>query len=194
MKKYECCKCMHDGATPCVIEWGDYPAPQYCPDSGNAADWREVVELPDLPRPTVKDSLTVPEWCKIGKWVQADCINALGTQRFFVFGKIFGISKSGKTVTVTQDGKTVLASVEMSRIKPARVRPWTKENGPLCFRLKYMGEFATAFLSGHNTMGWGYVVDRDGFSKQVTMEDIAKKGIQLDGSPCGILEIAEVSK
>lgn len=192
MKKYECCKCTHDGATPCVIEWGDYPAPQYCPDSGNAADWREAVELPALPMPTVKDSLTVPEWCKVGAWVYSA---ALRTE----FARITGPGKTSETLlAVTAEGLECLVLVDEQAIscgatRPARVRPWTFEEAPESVKTAESSEYRECcwHLNGIAKGEPSFFCWRDNF---ISASKMAEEMVQIDGSPCGVLEIAEASK
>lgn len=126
-----------------------------------------------------------PDWCRVGAWVFEVTQNK--------FHRVTAPdSFDGRPAVKWDDrGDGYIGSCGIQHLRPAHLRPWTKEDGPVCFRLKYKGEFATAFLSAHNTLGWGYALDQDGFSKHVTMEDIAKNGIQLDGSPCGIIKVAE---
>lgn len=196
MKKYECCKCTHDGATPCVIEWGDYPAPQYCPDSGNAADWCEVVELPALPMPTVKDSLTVPEWCKVGAWVYSA---ALRTE----FARITGPGKTSETLlAVTAEGFECVVLVTEEAIsygatRPARVQPWTGEEA-IGKSIKWTdnddGGYHFAVITGVTSGGIVFLVGTR--MRKVTLDELASDAdiVQIDGTPCGILRVAEASK
>lgn len=67
MKKYRCDRC--DGGCPCVIEWGDYPAPIRCPIDGNRVDWQEVEnpesKLPKLTVEALKErGIEWPGWAK----------------------------------------------------------------------------------------------------------------------------------
>lgn len=156
------------------------------PGNWDASDWQNS----KIMRPEKEHGF--PDWCKVGAWL---CNRSITFSAPHEFAQIKNIAGEGHLLCIKyQNGRDdVLSSIAFPRIGfiAARVRPWTKEDGPLILKLKYKGKFATALLSVGGTIGWGYVVDQDGFSKHITMKEIADNGIQLDGSPCGVLEAVE---
>ncbi|MPM63540.1 hypothetical protein SDC9_110420 [bioreactor metagenome] len=247
IKKYECDACLSEHGQPCVIEWGDFPAPGRCPYSGGKADWKEIKEE-QLPKLTIealaergiawpewagyavvstaeyayfcdKDGeqhqeipgkwdasdwahskifnpaqSRFPEWCKAGNWVWSAALRA-------EFARITGPGKTSETMAaVTEEGFDCLVLVTDEAIscgatKPARIRPWTFEEAPPMLKMKVGGHCGTMYLNtmwvNHvETVGYCYLKSSDFYS----LEKIAQKGAQFDGSPCGVLEIAEDSK
>lgn len=168
-----------DGDRKIHVCFGNFPGGKYSP-----SQLRHVTAKAPIDK-TIWDPTTLPDWCKLGGWVYEEANGVGYIVELVKFGPI------RKPKVAFQGGCDIR---EISSLKPVEIRPWTKENGPLILKLKYKGEFATAFLSGHNTLGWGYVVDQGGFSSHVTMEDIAKNGVQLDGSPCGVPETIKSEK
>lgn len=72
--------------------------------------------------------------------------------------------------------------------KPARVRPWTFGEAPLMLKVLDKQNKQEAVLSlcpdGYYRVG-AFSSGRDNFQK------IMRKYEQLDGSPCGVLEVVE---
>jgi len=136
-------------------------------------------------RPTVKDSLTVPEWCKVGEWIFEV------TQKKFHRIKALNFFDRRPVVTWDDQGDGYIGSCGIQHLRPARMLPWTKEDGPLAMKLKYKGAFAVASMCNHAKDGWEYAIVQNGSLIHVTMADIAENGVQLDGSPCGVLEAVE---
>ena len=92
------------------------------------------------------------------------------------------------------DWRKVFGSYWIKYLCHARVRPWTKEEAPHCLKIMHGGEMHVVEL-GFNYVKeqWGYYISGPGLFTPcfLTLEDIAKNGIQLDGSPCGCLSVVE---
>jgi len=60
---------------------------------------------------------------------------------------------------------------------------WHKTKAPLGFKTK-----DDVFVFAITNRGWGYIASKEG--KFYTLSEITEK-IQLDGSPCGVAEVAK---
>lgn len=144
----------------------------------DASDWQH-----SLIRRPVRE---LPDWCKVGAWVY--------NQTGHYFCKIIEIADDRKSFTGVQPGKNYSVSsgdlnYGFDKWKPARCRPWTFEDAPLMCKVRSIkDEQEEAVLSlcpnGYYRVG-AYSSGRFSFS------EILRKYKQLDGSPCGVLEVIE---
>lgn len=142
----------------------------------DASDWQHSL----IRRPARE----LPDWCKVGAWVY--------NQRGYYFCKIIEIAKDKKSFTVAQPGKNYSVSsgdlnYDFDKWKPACLRPWTFEDAPLMCKVRDVkNEQEEAVLSlcpsGYYRVG-AYSSGRSSFSA------VLRKYEQLDGSPCGVLEV-----
>lgn len=139
----------------------------------DASDWPHSL----IKKPENK----LPDWCKVGALVY-------NTQ--FGYGTIFNPKNEVGIVVIDWINGNRGGALPY-QVSEARIRPWTHEDGPLSMKLKYNGEFAVASLCTLAKNGWGYAIVQNGCLIHVTMEEISRNGIQLDGTPCGCLEHRE---
>lgn len=142
----------------------------------DTTDWQHSL----IKRPMTE----LPDWCKVGAWVY--------NQRGYYFCKIIEIAKDKKSFTVAQPGKNyTIGSGDLNygfdKWKPACLRPWTFEDAPLMCKVRDVkNEQEEAVLSlcpsGYYRVG-AYSSGRSSFSA------VLRKYEQLDGSPCGVLEV-----
>lgn len=191
MRKFECKQC--EPTIPCVIEWGDVPAPVRCPCNGAKVAWREVKVESKLPKLTVEAlaerGIAWPEWCKVGAWVYSA---ALRTE----FARITGPGKTSETLSaVTAEGFKCIVLVDKQAIscgatKPARVRPWTFGEAPESVKTAENSEYLECcwHLNGIFKGEPSFFCWKDNF---ISASKMAETMTQLDGSPCGVLEVVE---
>ena len=140
------------------------------------SDWELSVVAVKLPA-----EKRLPNWCKIGGWVYYPRLNQ--------FGKIVDFRDERKKVFIAYPGTNNPCSIlYITEVKPARLRPWTFEDAPLMLKVIEKRTEREAVLSlcpdGYYRVG-AFSSGRDHFHK------IMQKYEQLDGQPCGVLEIAE---
>lgn len=124
----------------------------------------------------------LPEWCKVGEWVW-------NSRNGF-----------GKIVEIVQEARGAMPKVEfqggcgpqrVSELKPARVRPWTFEEAPKAVKVIIGGVKQMIYLcsevSGGPSCNYYAMNDRD----LLNCEWLAKNATQLNGKPCGTLEVVK---
>lgn len=142
----------------------------------DASDWQHSL----IKRPVQE----LPDWCKVRAWVY--------NQKENYFCRITEIADDRKSFTGVQPGKNYSVSsgdlnYGFDKWKPALLRPWTFEDAPLMCKVRSIkNEQEEAVLSlcpnGYFRVG-AYSSGRFSFS------EILRKYKQLDGSPCGVLEV-----
>lgn len=155
------------------------------PGVWDAFDWKNsLIERP---------ARTLPGWCQEGAWVWC-------THLRNGFARITQISPGGfisyewaKPIPFSavgvETGGGFWAKDILEFLKPSRLRTWTLEEAPVFLKLRYKGKVAIARLF-RCEREWRYIVDIDGGDGvYLTLTDIAEHGIQLDGQPCGVLEV-----
>lgn len=165
MTKY-ICECL-DGAGKCTHETPSFSAPTlYCVRAHATCHWRAAEEQkPEL-----------PEWCKIGAWVWNDEIG---------YGKIEQEPRTGELLVFFGGGTRAF---EAERYKEARLRPWTYEEAPETLKAidKYEPDrIVCLFLASRNKHSVQYTTLPAWY---IDVKILMDKYLQLDGSPCGVLE------
>lgn len=153
---------------------------QEIPGKWDAFDWPNS----KIVRPEKKKE--VPDWCKVWAWVFKF------TQNKFHRIKAADSCDGHPEVTWDDRGDGYIGSCVIQHLRPARVRPWTKEEAPHRLKIMHGGEMHVAEL-GFNYVKeqWGYHISGPGLCTPffLTLEDIAKNGVQLDSAPCGCLSV-----
>lgn len=170
MTKY-ICECL-DGARKCTHETSGFSAPTVCCVRANTTcHWRRVKNQ-EVETPVPK----LPEWCKIGAWVWNDEIG---------YGKIEQEPRTGELLVFFGGGTRAF---EAERYKEARLRPWTYEEAPETLKAidKYEPDrIVCLFLASKNKNSVQYTTLPAWYIDTKTLMD---NYMQLDGSPCGVLE------
>ena len=170
-----CKKC--GGSDPCFIDFGDAPAPEYCPCDGERVVWREVPEPAALPKLTVEDSKSqLPDWLKLGAWA------AVGN---FV-GKIDWISRDGSECRITC-GESRFA--KRDEVKAVTWRAWTRSEWCEQIGKRFKFSDGERMLLGVSDYESGFMIefiDRD----EAPDEFISEWHItQLNGMPCSVPQV-----
>ena len=170
MTKY-ICECF-DAAIRCTHETTG-SCPTFCSLSGSKANWHEVEEQkPNL-----------PEWCKIGAWVWFRGNKFFGYDPEYL--KITAIGHNGKE-NVIDCGKKI--NFPLSVVKQARLRPWTYKEAPETLKVISKCEpeqMICLFLASRNKHSVQYTTLPAWY---IEVNILMDKYLQLDGSPCGVLE------
>ena len=127
MTKWICKKCGEN--TPCVLEFGEYINPKYCPIDKTIQDWQEV-KKETLPKLTAEvfDRLDCPEWAR---WAAVDS-NSAGyyySEKPFIMSDAFawGIVCCGTNQSELIRGKFNNSDWQNSLIeRPAKLPDWCK--------------------------------------------------------------------
>lgn len=188
MNRYECVSTGVFCKTRCVIITEGINPPLFCPysQSGQTCNW---VAKKEKPIPDKKPE--VPDWCKVGAWVY--------DQQYDQFGKITEVHKDTGKIEyrfIHPARGSVCdcfgGAIEYKNAIRARLRPWTFEEAPESVK--------TAENSEYRECCWhlnGIVKGEPSFfcfgDKFIPASKMAEEMVQLDGSPCGILEVAKVS-
>lgn len=177
MTKYEC-RCVAHKPCRCVIECSIGFAPLRCCLTGDSScNWR-VVENQEVETPVPK----VPEWCKIGAWVWHGPVDGIAfEQPYFKIERIVGELAYEK---YHNNG----FPVHYTYLTPARLRPWTYEEAPETLKVIDKHEpkrIVCLFLASKNKSSVQYTTLPAWYIDTKTLMD---KYMQLDGSPCGVLE------
>lgn len=188
------CKCLEDGSDS-TYGWKEVqePAPKPLPCVSKLTKIATQEDLScknePLPKLTVAvferedcpEKKAFPDFIKVGNWVW--CVD------FNIFQQIKSISETCIYLASTE--KRHLCSVPCNDVfsgffQPARVRPWTFEEAPLEFKTK---DDVFILLYIQDKQEWGYWAKKE--CEEYTLAEVAKEQIQIDGSPCGVLEVAE---
>mgnify|MGYP004671091739 CR=1 FL=1 len=128
----------------------------------------------------------LPDWCKVGAWV---C-----NQNEDYFCKIIEIAKDKKSFTAAQPGKNyTIGSGDLNygfdKWKPACLRPWTFDEAPAFVKTKETDHYRACcwILSGIVRNEVQFYTHKDNFASSSEMMAFT----QIDGSPCGVLEVVE---
>ena len=172
MTKY-ICECL-EGARKCTqITPGCSPPKFCCVCADNLANWHEVEEQkPNL-----------PEWCKIGAWVWFRGDKFFGYDPEYL--KITAIGHNGKE-NVIDCGKKI--TFPLSVVKQARLRPWTYKEAPETLKVISKCEpeqMICLFLASRNKHSVQYTTLPAWY---IDVKILMDEYLQLDGSPCGVLE------
>ncbi len=162
--------------------------------SANAGKESKFVKLPVVCDPRnwrnslIERSPKLSDWCQPGKWVWHE-------QNGF-----------GRVVEIIQEARGPMPKVEFqsgcgpqrdSELKPARVRPWTFEEAPEYIKIRIQKGYEKCFIfdrdnprqrcislerPSYGGYGW-YDAELQG--------SLSAHWEQLDGSPCGVLEVIE---
>lgn len=165
-----------------------YFSVELIPGQWDNSDWQNsLIKRPEV----VKQNLTteLPEWCKFGAWVYSA---ALRTE----FARITGPGKTSETLSaVTAEGFKCIVLVDKQAIscgatKPARVRPWTFGEAPESVKTAENSEYLECcwHLNGICKGEPSFFCWKDNF---ISASKMAETMTQLDGSPCGVLEVVE---
>ncbi len=133
-----------------------------------------------------------PEWCKVGAWVWSAALRS-------EFARITGPGTNAVNMAaITCEGFECLVLVDEQAVsceatKPARVRPWTFEEAPESVKTAENSEYLECcwHLNGIFKGEPSFFCWKDNF---ISASKMAETMTQLDGSPCGVLEIVEVSE
>ena len=168
--KYECKEC--GNLEPCVRFFDGILGQDQCFTGSKivASNWQPVIQRPE--------KKTLPDWCKVGAWVW----NAE-----FGFGRVVNPHLLAVSIDWVKSGMRGGALPEQLAL--ARVRPWTFEEALLEFKTK---DDVFILLYIQDKQEWGYWAKKE--CEEYTIAEVAKEQIQIDGSPCGVLEVAEVGK
>lgn len=159
------------------------------PGRWDASDWRNS----KIPRP--KDDCKkqeLPEWCKAGAWVFEVTQNK--------FHRIKALDSFDGRPAVRWDDRDdgYIGSCTIEHLRPARLRPWTFEEDPVLVKTKNSIEFFPAcwHLGRVTKENEATFFSSNIYSSicEITASEIAEKCVQLDGSPCGVLEVMEESQ
>lgn len=128
----------------------------------------------------------LPDWCKVGAWVY--------DQNGDYFCKIIEIAKDEKSFTAAQPGKNyTIGSGDLNygfdKWKPACLRPWTFDEAPAFVKTKETDHYRACcwILSGIVRNEVQFYTHKDNFASSSEMMAFT----QIDGSPCGVLEVVE---
>lgn len=176
MTKY-ICECL-DGARKCTHETPSFSAPTLCCVRAHATcHWRKV-ENQGVETPVPK----VPEWCKVGAWVWHGPVDGIAfEQPYFKIERIDG-------ELIYEKSHNNGFPVHYTYLKPARLRPWTYEEAPETLKVIDKHEpkrIICLFLASKNKNSVQYTTLPAWYIDTKTLMD---NYMQLDGSPCGILE------
>lgn len=146
------------------------------PGKWDASDWTNSL----IARPIIIKS-DLPEWCKAG---------ALIHNKAWGFARIVAICGNHQSVEVHwMSGGTGCPAI--ANCKPAHVRPWTFEEAPGFIKVRAIEsgkELALHLVYSKSMQSHAYWF---GYPEIITIEGIAEHYLQLDGSPCGVLEMVE---
>ena len=175
MTKY-ICECL-DGARKCTHETPGFSTPTLCCVRANATcHWRKVENQEgEAPAPII------PEWCREGAWVHVTPDN-----REPYYGKVYAVDCSGVWIAV--ENAIAIRTFFINRIRPARLRPWTYKEAPETLKVidKYEPDrIVCLFLASKNKNSVQYTTLPAWYIDTKTLMD---KYMELDGSPCGVLE------
>ena len=174
MTKY-ICECL-DGARKCTHETSGFSAPTVCCVRANATcHWRRVED--QKPK--------LPEWCKVGAWVWFSGAKDIGYEPGYL--KITDVGYNGMENVIDAEGDGII-SMPLSVVKQARLRPWTYEEAPETLKVIDKHEpkrIVCLFLASKNKNSVQYTTLPAWYIDTKTLMD---KYMQLDGSPCGVLE------
>lgn len=177
MAKY-ICECL-DGARKCTHETTGFSCPTLCcVRVGSKANWHKVEEQK-------RDSSApkMPEWCKVGAWVWFRGDKFFGYDPEYL--KITAIGYNGKE-NVIDCGKKI--NFPLSVVKQARLRPWTYKEAPETLKVISKCEpeqMICLFLASRNKHSVQYTTLPAWY---IDVKILMDKYLQLDGSPCGVLE------
>lgn len=127
----------------------------------------------------IERPVILPEWCKVGAWVH---VYPGG------FGRIDEIQ--GDWVKCTAEKGFLNFSFD-DDVKPARVRPWTFEEAPGFIKVRSIEgghRLALHLVFNHKTNSHVYWF---GCPETLTLYGLSENYEQLDGSPCGVLEVGK---
>lgn len=175
MTKYEC-RCAANSPCRCVIECSPGIAPFRCCLTGaSSCNWRRVGDQkPELPK-----------WCKVGAWVWFSGAKDIGYEPGYL--KITDVGYNGIENVINAEGDGII-SMPLSVVKEARLRPWTYEEAPETLKVIDKQEpkrIVCLFLASKNKNSVQYTTLPAWYIDTKTLMD---KYMQLDGSPCGVLE------
>lgn len=173
MTKYEC-RCAANSPCRCVIECSPGIAPFRCCLTGaSSCNWRRVGDQnPELPK-----------WCKVGAWVWFSGAKDIGYEPGYL--KITDVGYNGSE-NVIDCGKKI--NFPLSVVKQARLRPWTYKEAPETLKVISKCEpeqMICLFLASRNKHSVQYTTLPAWY---IDVKILMDKYLQLDGSPCGVLE------
>ncbi len=171
----------YESATPAdTVEWyGVAPGKWLHVDQEkfgrfDPSDWKSSL---------VKRPAKLPEWCRVGEWVYREESPDDDMPFDFAFGQITSID--GRWIVV--DGHGI---VHVKHLSPARLRPWTNATlPPIPFAVKIKNNqdhFRTTVTAASTAGVW-----LGGATKAIGYAELMDECEQLDGQPCGVLELAE---
>ncbi len=127
----------------------------------------------------------LPEWCQVGAW----CRNLdIGW-----YGVIRQIDDERLAVTIPDhliDGEARYDWWNVAKVIPARVRPWMFEEAPPFVKTMENSDYQACcwYLNGSHGEKVSYWCRVDNI---ITTDEMAQKFTQLNGLPCGVLEVVE---
>ena len=172
MTKYEC-RCAANSPCRCVIECSPGIAPFRCCLTGaSSCNWRRVGDQkPELPK-----------WCKVGAWVWYGPFDGINfEQPYFKIERIDG-------ELVYEKSHNNGFPVHYAYLKQARLRPWTYKEAPETLKVISKCEpeqMICLFLASRNKHSVQYTTLPAWY---IDVKILMDKYLQLDGSPCGVLE------
>lgn len=171
MTKY-ICECL-DGARKCTHETTGFSCPTLCcVRVGSKANWHEVED--QKPK--------LPEWCKVGAWVWHGPFDGIEfEQPYFKIERIDG-------ELVYEKSHNNGFPVHYTYLKQARLRPWTYKEAPETLKvISKCGpeQMICLFLASRNKHSVQYTTLPAWY---IDVKILMDKYLQLDGSPCGVLE------
>lgn len=153
----------------------------------SAVGWYAPEEL-ELVEPANHEEPPVPDWCKVGAWVWISMIGGNGIK----YRKIKAIDNTG-WINFSGGFCDGIKNAGVVFIQ-ARIRPWTFEEAPETVRVVEGGARTVLYLSNEvvsqGTFFYFSMQSRD----TIDAEWMSKNMVQLDGSPCGVLEHIEDGK
>lgn len=151
-------------------------------------DWEHSVVALKLPA-----EKRLPNWCKIGAWVWHKPHNAFAkitsiTENYVEWKYIPPVQYGNGTVQSTAGNIRYMAE----DLSHAYVRPWTFEEAPVLLKVRNRnGEFDILYLEYQSADDGAdqfmYFSQRN--EEDLVLGTVAEEFIQLDGSPCGVLEV-----
>ena len=178
MTKY-ICECF-EGAKRCTHETTGSCPTLCCVRAHATCHWRKV-ENQEVETPAT----TLPDWCKVGAWVWFSGAKDIGYEPGYL--KITDVGYNGMENVINAEGDGII-SMPLSVVKEARLRPWTYKEAPETLKVISKCEpeqMICLFLASRNKHSVQYTTLPAWY---IDVKILMDKYLQLDGSPCGVLE------
>lgn len=164
-KKYKCSSCV------LYCEMDSEREPKYCMVDGDKANWEEVKEEKTVEPKKVK----LPDWCKVGEWAYSPCGCDPNKGTYFQVTRINEVSifEENDVCYVDDAVRARLRPYNADEMKALVGKALKTSDGDLQLITAYYNDLKRVLVGG--------LVDR-------SADEIKERYINLDGSPCGVLE------